>query len=86
MFGLGHAGRKEHRNEKILEIFGLGLIAYSPTYVYRVLVWQDSDAFDRQKFPNHPLCAAPTTYHFDSAPDSHAKEWLALFYEFASKY
>jgi len=51
-----------------------GSIAYSPTYVYRVLVWQDSDAFDWQKFPNHPLSAAPAAYHFDSAPDPRLKE------------
>jgi len=35
-----------------------GSIVYSPTYVYRVLVWQDSDAFDWQKFPNLPLSAS----------------------------
>ena len=51
-------------------------IAYSPAYVYRVLVWQDSDAFDWQKFPNHPLSAAPTAYHFDSVPDPLVEDLL----------
>ena len=45
------------------------LVIYPLEYVYRVLVWQDSDAFDWQKFPSHLLSAAPTAYHFDAAPD-----------------
>jgi len=53
-----------------------GSIAYSPTYVYRVLVWQDSDAFDWQKFPNHPLSASATPYHFASSPDPRVEELL----------
>jgi len=53
-----------------------GSIAYSPTYVYRVLVWQDSDAFDWQKFPNHPLSASLTPYHFASSPDPRVEELL----------
>ena len=31
------------------------LVIYPLEYVYRVLVWQESDAFDWQKFPAHPL-------------------------------
>ena len=54
----------------------LACIVYSPEYVYRVLAWQDSDAFDWQKFPNHPLSAAPTAYHFDSAPDPRVEDLL----------
>lgn len=53
-----------------------GSIAYSPTYVYRVLVWQDSDAFDWQKFPNHPLSVSPTPYHFTSSPDPCVEDLL----------
>jgi len=53
-----------------------GSIAYSPMYVYRVLVWQDSDAFDWQKFPNHPLSASPTPYHFTSSLDPRVEELL----------
>ena len=37
--------------------------------VYRVLAWRESDAFDWQKFPEHPLEAAPTPFYFDQAPD-----------------
>jgi len=64
----------------LLTLIGLlvlyGSIIYSPTYVYRVLVWQDSDAFDWQKFPNHPLSASPTPYHFASSPDPRVEELL----------
>ena len=64
----------------LLSLVGLlvlyGSIVYSPTYVYRVLVWQDSDAFDWQKFPNHPLSASPTPYHFVSSPDLRVEELL----------
>ena len=74
--------------KKILKYLGLGFIciigmlvlygsiAYSPTYVYRVLAWQDSDAFDWQKFPNHPLSASPTPYQFASSPDPRVEELL----------
>ena len=64
----------------LLTIIGLlvlyGSIAYSPTYVYRVLAWRDSDAFDWQKFPNHPLKASPTPYQFASSPDPRVEELL----------
>jgi hypothetical protein len=30
------------------------LLVYPSEYVYRVLVWQESDAFDWQKFPPRP--------------------------------
>jgi len=52
----------------------LAVLVYPPEYVYRVLVWQDSDAFDWQKFPSHPLSAAPTPYHFDAAPDPRVEQ------------
>jgi CubicO group peptidase (beta-lactamase class C family) len=44
-------------------------LTYPPLYVYRVLAWQESDAFDWQKFPSHPLNAAPTPYRFDVTHD-----------------
>ena len=46
---------------------GAALMIYPPEYVYRTLVWQGSDAFDWQKFPSHPLHAAPTPFLFDEA-------------------
>jgi CubicO group peptidase (beta-lactamase class C family) len=52
----------------------LACIVYPPEYVYRVLVWQDSDAFDWQKFPSHSLSAAPTAYHFNSTQDPRVEE------------
>jgi CubicO group peptidase (beta-lactamase class C family) len=45
------------------------VVAYPPEYVYRVLVWQESDAFDWQKFPSHPLTASPAPVYFEAAPD-----------------
>jgi CubicO group peptidase (beta-lactamase class C family) len=50
------------------------MIVYSPEYVYRTIVWQDSDAFDWQKFPNHQLTASATPYHFAEAPDPRVEE------------
>jgi CubicO group peptidase (beta-lactamase class C family) len=50
------------------------LIIYPAEYVYRTLVWQGSDAFDWQKFPSHPLHAAPATYLFDVKPDPRVDE------------
>ena len=56
----------------VLVLFGSSV--YSPMYVCHVLVWQDSDAFDWQKFPNHPLSASLTPYHFASSLDPHVEE------------
>jgi hypothetical protein len=63
----------------------LSLMVYPADYVFRVLAWQESDAFDWQKFPLHPLEASPRPYQFASAPDprveatfedlSNAKDW-----------
>lgn len=46
----------------------IALLVYPSQYVYRVLAWRDSDAFDWQKFPSHRVTAAPTTYHFAEKP------------------
>ena len=50
------------------------MLVYPPEYIYRVQVWQASDAFDWQKFPSHPLNAAPIAYHFEAAPDPRVAE------------
>jgi hypothetical protein len=47
----------------------IAILVYPPEYVYRATVWLDSDAFDWQKFPSHPLTAAPTAHYFESALD-----------------
>lgn len=44
-------------------------LAYPPQYVFRFLRWWSSDAFDWQKFPEHPLEAAPTGFKFDKSTD-----------------
>ena len=46
----------------------VAVLVYSPEYVYRAVVWQGSDAFDWQKFPNHALTASATPYHFPERP------------------
>jgi CubicO group peptidase (beta-lactamase class C family) len=45
------------------------LLMYPSEYVYRVFAWRESDAFDWQKFPSHPLNPAPTAHHFEAAPN-----------------
>jgi CubicO group peptidase (beta-lactamase class C family) len=66
----------------ILIVFALGiaLLVYPPEYIYRVLMWQESDAFDWQKFPFHPLQAAVTPDPFPVNLDPHVE---ALFGELA---
>jgi CubicO group peptidase (beta-lactamase class C family) len=45
-------------------------VVYSPEYVYRVLVWQESDYGDyMNNFPQRVLHASPEPFIFDSAPD-----------------
>ena len=53
---------------------GVAMLVYSPQYVYRTLAWQESDAFDWQKFPFHPLEAAPEAFSFEGAPDPRVPE------------
>ncbi|MCX6045137.1 MAG: hypothetical protein NT075_08485, partial [Chloroflexi bacterium] len=55
-------------------LFAIALLVYPPAYIYRTLVWQASDAFDWQKFPAHPLNAAPMPYHFAGAPNQRVEE------------
>jgi CubicO group peptidase (beta-lactamase class C family) len=52
----------------------IACVVYTPTYVYRTIVWRDSDAFDWQKFPNHPLQPSATPYHFPEAPDPRVEQ------------
>ena len=52
----------------------IALLVYPPEYIFRAMVWQDLDAFDWQKFPSHPLHAAPTAYQFDVASDPRVGE------------
>jgi CubicO group peptidase (beta-lactamase class C family) len=47
----------------------IAMLVYPPQYVLRVLAWQESDAFDWKKFPNHPLEASPERFHFAETPD-----------------
>ena len=45
-------------------------LVYSPQYVYRVLVWQESDYGDyMNNFPQRTLHASPEPSIFDSAPN-----------------
>ncbi|MCB1325348.1 MAG: serine hydrolase [Spirochaetales bacterium] len=56
---------------------GLALVFYPSEYVYRTLVWQESDAFDWQKFPSHALVASRRPYHFAEAPDARVPQLFA---------
>ena len=58
-------------------ILAAAMLVYPPQYVYRTVVWQDSDAFDWQKFPFHPLSASPTPHRFNVAADPHVAELFA---------
>lgn len=53
------------------------LLVYPPAYVYRVLAWRESDAFDWQKFPSHPLAASPTPRPFPRSLDATVDERFA---------
>jgi len=53
----------------IILALAAALLTYPPVYVFRVIAWGNSDAFDWQKFPEHHLEAAPVRFTFDEAPD-----------------
>src|SRR6266536_2807677 len=44
-------------------------LAYPSEYVRRVLLWQNSDVFDYQKFPERPLETGSSTFYFTEALD-----------------
>ena len=48
---------------------GWGLIVYPAEYVFRVLAWGQSDAFDWQKFPSHRLAGAAEPFEFETRED-----------------
>ncbi len=64
----------------VIMVLTLALVAavvvYPPEYVYRVVVWQESDAFDWHKFPAHPLTPAPTPAPFAAAPNPRVADLL----------
>ncbi len=53
----------------ILLILLYAFLAYPSEYVRRVLLWQNSDVYDYQKFPKRPLETGPATFYFTKAPD-----------------
>ncbi len=54
----------------IILIILVSFIFYPPQYVYRVLVWQESDVYDYlNNFPNRSLEAAPMSFYFDKEMD-----------------
>lgn len=56
------------------------MLAFSPQYVLRVLAWQESDAFDWQKFPARELQPSTSPFRFPERPDPRVHE---LFQELA---
>jgi CubicO group peptidase (beta-lactamase class C family) len=55
----------------------ISFLFYPPQYVFRVLLWQQSDVFDYQKFPEHVLETGPSTFFF--ASDSEEDRVRAVF-------
>ena len=45
------------------------LVAYPAEYVYRTLVWGDSDTGDIERFPARRMAASPTPFRFSERPD-----------------
>ena len=50
------------------------MVAFSPQYVLRVLAWQESDAFDWQKFPARELHPSGVPSEFDKSLDDRVPE------------
>lgn len=61
----------------VVLIIAVACIVYPPEYVYRVLVWQQTDVFDWEKFPSHPLHASATPWRLPSTPDRRVAQVLA---------
>jgi CubicO group peptidase (beta-lactamase class C family) len=53
----------------ILLILIYAFLAYPSEHVRRVLLWQNSDVFDYQKFPERPLQTGSSTFYFTEAPE-----------------
>lgn len=60
----------------LLITLSAALLYYPNEYVYRVLIWQESDAFDWQKFPSRELSAPQEPFHFEPAADERVKTLL----------
>jgi len=45
-------------------LLGWALATYPPTYVWRVVLWQDSDVFDYRRFPKRHIENAGSPFHF----------------------
>lgn len=58
----------------------VAMVAFSPQYVLRVLAWQESDAFDWQKFPERQLQPAGVPFRFNEMLDNQVP---AFFQEIA---
>ena len=60
----------------LVMLAGVGLIVlsliYSPTYVYRLVVWQDADAGDYARFPDRTMPPASRPFHFATPSDPEA--------------
>lgn len=45
------------------------LIVYPPAYVYRIIFWNQADAYDYQKFPSRKIEKGGDTFYFDEGLD-----------------
>lgn len=57
----------------IVVLLGLLCAFYGPTFVYRVLVWQESDYDDGEKFPYSTISKGSEVFQFEKT-DSHTEE------------
>jgi len=55
----------------------IACLIYPSEYVFRILRWGNADVYDYKKFPNRPLSASSTPFHF--AEDSQEEQVRTLF-------
>ena len=52
------------------------LLSYGPSYAYRVMVWQDADYDDYQKFDSNPIARSETPFHFHDGDNTSKDRFL----------
>jgi hypothetical protein len=49
--------------------FAVLSLVYSPTYIIRLMMWQEADVQDHTRFPAREVDVAPESFSFESPPD-----------------
>lgn len=60
----------------VLSVLALSIV-YSPTYAFRVVVWQGADVDDYRRFPARPIDPSPQPRAIPSAPDACLEQAIA---------